>query len=47
VARICLETFQVFQPGFDLDKAREQRAGDGKPEWFGEDDLISRCALPR
>ena len=33
------ETFQVFQPGFDLDKARQQRADDGKPEWFGEDDL--------
>ena len=33
------ETFQVFQPGFDLDKARQQRAADGKPEWFGEVDL--------
>jgi len=33
------ETFQVFQPGFDLDKARQQRADEGKPEWFGEDDL--------
>ena len=27
------ETFQVFRPGFDLDKARQQRADDGKPEW--------------
>ena len=33
------ETFQVFRPGFDLDKARQQRAEVGKPEWFGEDDL--------
>jgi len=33
------ETFQVFQPGFDLDKARQQRADEGKPEWFGQDDL--------
>lgn len=33
------ETFQVFQPGFDLDKARQQRAEQGRPEWFGEDDL--------
>jgi HAD superfamily hydrolase (TIGR01662 family) len=33
------ETFQVFQPGFDLEKARQQRADEGKPEWFGERDL--------
>ena len=33
------ETFQVFQPGFDLAKARQQRADEGRPEWFGEDDL--------
>ena len=33
------ETFQVFRPGFDLDKARQQRADEGKPEWFGEEDL--------
>src|SRR5262252_4623717 len=33
------ETFQVFRPGFDLQEAREQRAAQGKPEWFGEDDL--------
>ena len=33
------ETFQAFQPGFDLDKARQQRADEGMPEWFGEDDL--------
>ena len=43
------ETFQVFQPGFDLDKARQQRADEGKPEWFGEDDLYPdvRPALAR
>jgi len=35
------ETFQVFQPGFDLQEAREQRAAHGKPEWFGEGDLYS------
>lgn len=33
------ETFQVFQPGFDLAKARQQRADAGKPEWFGDGDL--------
>ena len=33
------ETFQVLRPGFDLDKARQERADAGKPEWFGEDDL--------
>ena len=33
------ETFQVFRPGFDLDKARQERADAGQPEWFGEDDL--------
>jgi len=33
------ETFQVFRPGFDLDKARRQRADEGKPEWFGDGDL--------
>lgn len=33
------ETFQVFQPGFDLQEAREERAAQGLPEWFGEDDL--------
>jgi hypothetical protein len=33
------ETFQVFQPGFDLDKADQQRANEGKPERFGEEDL--------
>lgn len=33
------ETFQAFQPGFDLDKEREKRATAGLPEWFGEDDL--------
>src|SRR5918992_3183571 len=33
------ETFQVFAPGFDLDKARAERAAAGQPETFGEDDL--------
>ncbi|MFJ6634039.1 HAD family hydrolase [Streptomyces sp. NPDC091376] len=33
------ETFQEFQPGFDLYEQREARAAAGKPEWFGEDDL--------
>jgi HAD superfamily hydrolase (TIGR01662 family) len=43
------ETFQVFQPGFDLDKARQRRVDEGKPEWFGEDDLYPdvRPALAR
>ena len=34
------ETFQVFQPGFDLGKARQQRADEGKPEWFRETTYI-------
>ncbi len=33
------ERFQVFRPGFELDKARQERADAGRPEWFGEDDL--------
>ncbi|MFD8596955.1 HAD family hydrolase [Kitasatospora sp. NPDC059646] len=33
------ETFQVFQPGFDLYAERERRAAAGQPETFGEDDL--------
>jgi HAD superfamily hydrolase (TIGR01549 family) len=43
------ETFDVFRPGFDLGKARRQRADEGKPEWFGEDDLYpdARPALAR
>ena len=43
------ETFQVFRPGFDLDKARQQRAEEGRPEWFGEEDLYPdvRGALTR
>jgi HAD superfamily hydrolase (TIGR01549 family) len=43
------ETFQVFQPGFDLEKARQQRADEGIPEWFGGDDLYPdvRPALAR
>ena len=35
------ETFQVFQPGFDLTMEREARAACGRPEWLGEDDLYS------
>ncbi|BDT95959.1 hypothetical protein IFM12275_59350 [Nocardia sputorum] len=33
------ETFQIFRPGFDLDKERQARADAGQAEWFGEDDL--------
>ncbi|MFJ5882034.1 HAD family hydrolase [Kitasatospora cineracea] len=33
------ETFQVFQPGFDLYAERERRAEAGQPETFSEDDL--------
>jgi HAD superfamily hydrolase (TIGR01549 family) len=33
------ETFQVFQPGFDLTEQREKRAAAGLPESFGEEDL--------
>jgi len=33
------EMFKVFQPGFDLDKARQERTNAGRPESFGEDDL--------
>ncbi|WP_194819305.1 HAD family hydrolase [Nocardia sp. XZ_19_385] len=35
------ETFQVFRPGFDLDRERQARADAGKPEWFAEDDLYA------
>ncbi|MFJ9442517.1 HAD family hydrolase [Kitasatospora sp. NPDC101235] len=43
------ETFQVFQPGFDLYAEREKRAAAGQPETFGEDDLYPdvRPALAR
>lgn len=47
------ETFQIFQPGFDLDKARQQRADAGKPEWFGVEVTLDdgsqymRGAVPR
>src|ERR1700761_7791519 len=43
------ETFQVFRPGFELDKARRERADAGRPEWFGEGDLYPdvRPALAR
>ena len=33
------ETFQVFRPGFELEKGRQERAEAGQPEWFGDDDL--------
>lgn len=33
------DTFQEFQPGFDLYEQREARAAAGQPEWFGEGDL--------
>ncbi|GGO86513.1 HAD family hydrolase [Wenjunlia tyrosinilytica] len=33
------ETFQVFQPGFDLYAERERRAQQGQPETFGEENL--------
>ncbi|MFI2029853.1 HAD family hydrolase [Streptomyces buecherae] len=33
------ETFQEFQPGFDLYAERERRAQAGQPEHFGEEDL--------
>ena len=33
------QTLQVYRPGFDLDKARQERADAGQPEWFGDDDL--------
>lgn len=35
------ETFQEFQPGFDLYAERERRAEAGQPEYFGEDDLYA------
>lgn len=43
------ETFQVFEPGFDLEKERQRRTEAAQPEWFGEDDLYSdvRPALHR
>jgi HAD superfamily hydrolase (TIGR01662 family) len=31
--------FQVFQPGFDLEQARQQRADTGQPDSFGAGDL--------
>ncbi|MBB4917227.1 HAD family hydrolase [Streptosporangium saharense] len=33
------ETFQVFRPGFDLDKEREVRTAAGQAECFGEENL--------
>ncbi|GAA2844099.1 hypothetical protein Acy02nite_68870 [Actinoplanes cyaneus] len=33
------ETFQIFQPGFDLTEERERRAKAGQPESFDDQDL--------
>jgi HAD superfamily hydrolase (TIGR01549 family) len=33
------ETFQVFQPGFDLASERQRRADAGQPEGFAEENL--------
>lgn len=33
------ETFQIFQPGFNLTDERQRRAAAGKPETFTADDL--------
>lgn len=33
------DVFQMFSPGFDLGAERQRRAGAGRPETFGEDDL--------
>ncbi|MEW9532119.1 HAD family hydrolase [Microbispora sp. NPDC049125] len=33
------ETFQLFQPGFDLTRERERRAREGQAETFGEENL--------
>ncbi|MFJ3883591.1 HAD family hydrolase [Streptomyces sp. NPDC090077] len=35
------DTFQVFQPGFDLYEQREARAAAGQPEHFDEGDLYA------
>ncbi|MBO4271766.1 HAD family hydrolase [Microbispora triticiradicis] len=35
------ETFQHFQPGFDLHAERERRAREGQAETFGEENLYS------
>ncbi|MBB3665233.1 HAD superfamily hydrolase (TIGR01549 family) [Prauserella sediminis] len=35
------EAFQVFQPGFDLDRERRARAEAGQPETFDETDLYT------
>lgn len=35
------ETFQVFQPGFNLAEERERRASAGEPESFGEENLYA------
>ncbi|MCX5378483.1 HAD family hydrolase [Streptomyces sp. NBC_00091] len=43
------DTFQAFQPGFDLYEQREARAAAGQPEHFDEEDLYAdvRPALAR
>jgi len=33
------QTFNHFEPGFDLERERVQRIALGQAEWFGEDDL--------
>ena len=40
------ETFQVFQPGFDLAKARQQRADAGISLGFGEGEPDSSDVRP-
>lgn len=40
------DTFQVFQPGFDLDKARQQRADEGKPECSERPTCTPMCGPP-
>jgi HAD superfamily hydrolase (TIGR01662 family) len=41
------EAFQVLRPGFDLTEERDKRAAEGRPEFFGEEDLYpdARSAL--
>lgn len=33
------EVFEYFKPGFDLERERERRAAEGRPEGYGERDL--------
>ena len=43
------ETFQVFRPASTWTRLASDRADDGKPEWFGDEDLYPdvRPALAR